>query len=47
MEMNIIKPKKLATNETILSGDIDQNDGADFANNDGNSFHVILIRKIT
>jgi hypothetical protein len=27
--------------ETILSGDIDQNDGPDFTNNNGNSYHVV------
>lgn len=29
------------THTTILSGDIDQNDGDDFANSDGNAYHVL------
>ncbi|MFN8357658.1 MAG: choice-of-anchor Q domain-containing protein [Spirosomataceae bacterium] len=33
--------RNFVTNETILSGDIDQNDGANFANNGGNAYHVI------
>jgi len=30
-------------NETILSGDLDGDDGADFANNDENSYHVVTV----
>jgi hypothetical protein len=33
--------RDFAANETILSGDIDQNDQPDFVNYDGNSYHVI------
>lgn len=31
-----------ALHETILSGDIDQNDGSNFANNEGNAYHVLV-----
>ncbi len=31
-----------STHETILSGDLDQNDGSEFAGNGGNAFHVLL-----
>jgi len=34
--------RDFVANETILSGDIDQNDGPDFTNNEGNSLHVIF-----
>jgi predicted outer membrane repeat protein len=33
--------RDFTTNETILTGDIDKNDGANFADNDGNAYHVI------
>ncbi|MBK8356167.1 MAG: choice-of-anchor J domain-containing protein [Saprospiraceae bacterium] len=33
--------RNFVTNETILSGDLDQNDGINFANNGGNAYHVI------
>ncbi|MEO7309317.1 MAG: choice-of-anchor Q domain-containing protein [Chitinophagaceae bacterium] len=33
--------RNFVTNETILSGDLDKNDGAGFANNSGNAYHVI------
>jgi predicted outer membrane repeat protein len=33
--------RNFVTNETTLSGDLDQNDGANFANNGGNAYHVI------
>ncbi|MCY7327483.1 MAG: right-handed parallel beta-helix repeat-containing protein, partial [Saprospiraceae bacterium] len=33
--------RNFVINETILSGDLDQNDGANFANNGGNAYHVI------
>ena len=33
--------RDFVNNVTTLSGDIDQNDGADFANDDNNSYHVI------
>ena len=33
--------RDFSTNETILSGDIDQNDGPDFANNSENAYHVL------
>ena len=33
--------RKWQTNVTILSGDIDQNDGTNFTNNEGNSLHVV------
>jgi hypothetical protein len=34
--------RDIRTYLTILSGDLDQNDGPDFVNNDENSYHVIL-----
>jgi hypothetical protein len=37
----ILASRNFLTNETILSGDIDQNDGANFANNNNNAYHVI------
>lgn len=36
-----LSERNFATNETILSGDIDQNDAANFTNNSGNSYHVV------
>jgi len=33
--------RNFVTNETTLSGDLDQDDGANFANNGGNAYHVI------
>ncbi|GAB5519161.1 MAG: hypothetical protein RhofKO_14120 [Rhodothermales bacterium] len=33
--------RSIADNPTILSGDLDQNDGADFANNSENAYHVV------
>ena len=33
--------RNFVTNETILSGDLDQNDGANFANNSQNAYHVV------
>ncbi|UCG57095.1 MAG: right-handed parallel beta-helix repeat-containing protein [Phycisphaerales bacterium] len=33
--------RDIALYETILSGDLDGDDGADFANNDENSYHVV------
>ncbi|MHC4441777.1 MAG: choice-of-anchor Q domain-containing protein [Planctomycetota bacterium] len=33
--------RTFTANETILSGDLDNNDGSDFANNDENSYHVV------
>lgn len=38
----VLSSRNWQTNPTILSGDIDQNDGDNFANNGGNSFHVIF-----
>lgn len=37
----VFTDRNLALYETILSGDIDRNDGPNFANNAGNSYHVI------
>ena len=37
----VLSLRNFVTNETILSGDLDQNDGANFANNGGNAYHVI------
>jgi predicted outer membrane repeat protein len=37
----VLGERKFNVYETILSGDIDQNDGTDFLNSDGNSFHVV------
>ncbi|HEY5968147.1 MAG TPA: choice-of-anchor Q domain-containing protein [Chitinophagaceae bacterium] len=38
----LLSQRNWSNNVTILSGDIDQNDGVDFANYDGNSYHVIF-----
>ncbi|HMJ48745.1 MAG TPA: choice-of-anchor Q domain-containing protein, partial [Ferruginibacter sp.] len=38
----LLSERAWITNETILSGDIDQNDAADFINYEGNSFHIIF-----
>lgn len=37
----VFTDRNLSLYETILSGDIDQNDGPNFANNSGNSYHVV------
>lgn len=37
----VFADRNLALYETILSGDIDKNDGPNFANNSGNSYHVV------
>ena len=37
----VLNERNFNVYETILSGDIEQNDGADFLNTDGNSYHVI------
>ncbi|RXK59685.1 T9SS type A sorting domain-containing protein [Lacibacter luteus] len=36
-----ISQRNVLLNKTILSGDVDKNDGVNFSNNSGNSFHVI------
>ncbi len=36
-----------AAYETILSGDIDQNDGPDFANTESNAYHVVTANGVT
>lgn len=38
---SLLTERDWESNETILGGDIDQNDGADFANNDNNSYNVL------
>ena len=37
-----LSQRNWTNNVTILSGDIDQNDGSNFSNNNGNSYHIIL-----
>ncbi len=43
----LLSQRDFKNNTTILSGDIDKNDGANFANNAGNSYHVVSNNNVT
>ena len=40
-----LSQRDIASNVTVLSGDLAANDGPDFANNDENSYHVVTVRQ--